>query len=130
MLVVGPVNSVVKLLFIALLLLLTGRRGDPTQIWITVGLVVALIVAGVVRWRTTRYRIGDEHVELRTGWLRRQRRSVPRDRIRTVDLTAPLLHRLFGLSVVHVSSAVGGGAGDSSARLDGNSAVPSFLFAF
>jgi putative membrane protein len=118
MLVVGPVNSVVKLLPIALLLLLTGRRGDPTQIWITVGLVVALIVAGVVRWRTTRYRIGDERVELRTGWLRRQRRSVPRDRIRTVDLTAPLLHRLFGLSVVHVSSAVGGGAGDGSARLD------------
>ena len=118
MLVVGPVNSVVKLLPIALLLLLTGRRGDPTQIWITVGLVVALIVAGVVRWRTTRYRIGDERVELRTGWLRRQRRSVPRDRIRTVDLTAPVLHRLFGLSVVHVSSAVGGGAGDASARLD------------
>lgn len=118
MLVVGPVNSVVKLLPLAVLLLLTGRRGDPTQIWITVGLVVAVIVAGLVRWLTTRYRIGDERVELRTGWLHRQRRSVPRDRIRTVDLTASPLHRVFGLSVVHVSSAVGGGTGEGSARLD------------
>ena len=61
-----------------------------------------VVLAGVLRWRTTRYRITAERVELHSGWLRRQRRSVPRDRIRTVDLTARLLHRVFGLSVVQV----------------------------
>jgi putative membrane protein len=116
MLVVGPVGGLVKLVPVAALLLLTGRRGDPTQFWITVGLAAALVVAGVLRWRTTRYRITDERVELHTGLLRRQRRSVPRDRIRTVDLTAPLLHRVFGLSVVQVGSATG--AASPGDRLD------------
>jgi putative membrane protein len=119
MLVVGPVSGLVKLLPVAALLLLTGRRGDPTQFWIAVGLAAALVVAGVLRWRTTRYRITDERVELHTGLLRRQRRSVPRDRIRTVDLTASPLHRVFGLSVVQVGSARGASSGvDRSIRLD------------
>jgi putative membrane protein len=116
MLVVGPVGGLVKLLPVAALLLLTGRRGDPTQFWITVGLAAALVVAGVLRWRTTRYRITGERVELHTGLLRRQRRSVPRDRIRTVDLTASPLHRVFGLSVVQVGSATG--AASPGDRLD------------
>ncbi len=64
------------------------------------GIAGLVVVLGVVRWRTTQYRITPERVELHSGWLRRQRRSVPRDRIRTVDLTARLEHRLFGLSVV------------------------------
>jgi putative membrane protein len=53
MLVVGPVGGLVKLIPVAALLLLTGRRGDPTQFWITVGLAGALVLAGVLRWRTT-----------------------------------------------------------------------------
>ena len=70
-----------------------------------VGGAAVVVLAGVLRWRTTRYRITGDRVELRTGWLRRERRSVPRDRIRTVDLTASPLHRVFGLSVVRVGSA-------------------------
>ena len=73
-------------------------------------------LGGVVRWRTTRYRITGERVELHTGWLRRQRRSVPRDRIRTVDLTARLVHRVFGLSVVQVSAASRLAAGELRAE--------------
>jgi putative membrane protein len=72
----------------------------------------------VVRWRTTRYRITPERVELHSGWLRRQRRSVPRDRIRTVDLTARLEHRLFGLSVVKVGSASGSAGEHHGLSLD------------
>lgn len=123
MLVVGPVGGLVKLVPVAALLLLTGRRGDPTQFWIAVGLAGALVIAGVLRWRTTRYRITDERVELHTGLLRRQRRSMPRERIRTVDLTASPLHRLFGLSVVHVGSATGAGAAGDRLDLDAVSKI-------
>ncbi len=57
-------------------------------------------------------------MELHSGWLNRQRRSVPRDRIRTVDLTAKLLHRAFGLSVVQVSAGAGASAEHSGLSLD------------
>jgi putative membrane protein len=110
MLVVGPLSGLGRLVPVVAVLLITGgAQGDPVRLWIAVGAAVAVVLAGVLRWQTTRYRITADRVELHSGWLRRQRRSVPRDRIRTVDLTAKLLHRAFGLSVVRVSSAAAAG---------------------
>ena len=111
MLVVGPLTNLAQLLPVVVIVLLTGRSGGLDQVGYAVGGAAVVVLAGVVRWRTTRYRITDERVELHTGLLRRQRRSVPRDRIRTVDLTASPVHRLFGLSVVQVRSATGAGLG-------------------
>nr|WP_255426376.1 PH domain-containing protein [Pseudonocardia sp. C8] len=109
MLLVGPATALLKLAPALIVLLLFGAgRGDAVQVWIAAGLAVVAVAAGVVRWRTTRYRITPERVQLHSGLLQRQRRSVPRDRIRTVDLTAPLLHRLVGLSVVKVGSGQSG----------------------
>jgi putative membrane protein len=105
MLIVGPLGSLVRLLPFVVLFLVAGQGADTVRIWVAVGAAVALVAAGVLRWHTTRYRITGERVELHSGWLRRQRRAVPRDRIRTVDLTSRLLHRAFGLSVVQIGSA-------------------------
>ena len=117
MLVVGPAAGLVRLLPVIVVFLVTGQ-GDAMRLWLPLGVVVLLVLGGGVRWRTTRYRITDERVELHSGWLRRQRRSVPRDRIRTVDLTAKLLHRVFGLSVVHVGAASGGVTENQGLALD------------
>lgn len=106
MLVVGPLKRLVPLVPVIAVLLVTGR-GDTMRVWIALGVAGVLVLAGVVRWRTTRYRITADRVELHRGLLRRQRRAVPRDRIRTVDLTATLLHRVFALSVVRVGAASG-----------------------
>ncbi len=117
MLVVGPLGNLAQLLPVLVLVLFTDRPGGFNQIGYAAGGALMVVVAGVVRWQTTRYRITAERVELRTGLLRRQRRSVPRDRIRTVDLTAPLVHRAFGLSVIQVRSATGAGL-DGAGRVD------------
>lgn len=108
MLVITPVSSLVRLLPAFAVLLLTGREGDLSRVWFSIGGAAIIVILGVLRWRFTQYRITADRVELHSGWLRRQRRSVPRDRIRTVDLTARLEHRIFGLSVVKVGSATGG----------------------
>ncbi|MEN3268091.1 PH domain-containing protein [Pseudonocardia sp.] len=118
MLVVSPIAGLVRLLPVAVILLVTGQRGDPMRLWIPLGIGVLVVIGGVVRWRTTQYRITGDRVELHTGWLRRQRRSVPRDRIRTVDLTAKLLHRIFGLSVVHIGAASGSPTENAGLTLD------------
>jgi putative membrane protein len=118
MLVVGPLGSLGRLLPVVAILLFTGGQGDPWRIGIAVTAAVAVVLGGVIRWRTTRYRITGDRVELHTGWVRRQRRSVPRDRIRTVDLTARLLHRAFGLSVVQVSAASGSPMESAGLSLD------------
>jgi putative membrane protein len=68
--------------------------------------VTALL--GVARWFTTSYRIEGDlesgQVQLRTGLLRRKVLSVPRNRIRSVQTDARLLHRLLGLAVLRVST--------------------------
>jgi putative membrane protein len=118
MLAVTPLSGVIPLLPVAVILLLTGQGDVVGRLWVPLGIAGLLVLGGVVRWRTTRYRITSERVELHTGWLRRQRRSVPRDRIRTVDLTAKLLHRVFGLSVVQVGAASGSPFDSSGLSLD------------
>jgi putative membrane protein len=118
MLAVTPLSGAVRLLPVAVIVLLTGQGDAVGRLWVPLGIALALVLGGVVRWRTTKYRITADRVELHTGWLRRQRRSVPRDRIRTVDLTAKLVHRVFGLSVVQVGAASGTPLEKSGLALD------------
>ncbi|GAA3937773.1 PH domain-containing protein [Actinoplanes auranticolor] len=87
----------------------TVVRDDP--VWPLIagagfGLVGALL--DLNRWRTTRYRITAERVEMRSGWLARKHKTVARDRIRSVDSSARLLQRLLGLRSVHIGSGESG----------------------
>ncbi|WP_084729881.1 PH domain-containing protein [Streptacidiphilus neutrinimicus] len=83
--------------------------------------VAFLIVAGInlTRVLTTGYRITDTRLELRSGLLFRSRRSVPLERIRSADVTARPLHRLFGLATVNVGAAVHGASAARSLSLEG-----------
>src|SRR5262249_48563126 len=76
---------------------------------------------GILRWATTSYRVGADQVQVRRGFVRRRVLSIPRDRVRTVDLTAHPLHRLLGL----VRITVGTGQSDrkEGLRLDGMTAA-------
>ncbi|MBG0827158.1 PH domain-containing protein [Planomonospora sp. ID67723] len=69
---------------------------------------------GLLRYATTRYRVTGERVEVRSGLLFRRHRSVPRDRVRAVDVTAGPVHRLLGVAVVRI----GAGEHESGLRLD------------
>lgn len=75
-------------------------------------LALVLLVAGVaaanwVSWRFSRFRVGDGQVELRHGVLFRQHRQVRLERVQAVELSRPILARLFGLARVVVQSAGG-----------------------
>lgn len=102
MLVVAPAQEIVKFVPLLLIALVAGSGGHRQ--WWLLGAVGAVVSVGLLRWLTTRYRITAERVELHSGLLFRQHRSVPRDRVRTVDLTARPLHRAFGLSVLTVGT--------------------------
>ncbi|MEI5103146.1 PH domain-containing protein [Streptomyces sp. PmtG] len=98
---VGPALPLLGAMFLARDLL--NAHG-----WIVLGsyIVVAGVQAGHewVRYRTTRFRITDTEVELHSGLLFRTDKSVPRDRVRSADLTANPVHRLFGLAAVKVGT--------------------------
>ncbi len=84
-----------------------GTSVGTALAWVLPGaalVVAAGTVAELLQWRTTRYRLGPDRVELRTGVLVRKRRTLQRDRVRTVDVTADPLLRVFGLAAVRIGT--------------------------
>ncbi|RCV48740.1 PH domain-containing protein [Marinitenerispora sediminis] len=73
-------------------------------------LVAALTGGEWVRVRRTRYRLTPERLELRAGLLAQTLRSVPRDRIRSVDVTADVVARLLGVGTVTIGTGETAGA--------------------
>ncbi|TWP52723.1 PH domain-containing protein [Lentzea tibetensis] len=103
MLIVRPLNETLTLLPVIVIFVVLGN-GDPWRIGGGGFAILVIVGLGFLHWRTTKYRITAEQVELHTGLFVRKRLAVPRERIRTVDLTAKLGHRIFGLSAVRVGT--------------------------
>ncbi|RNL85104.1 hypothetical protein EFW17_09895 [Halostreptopolyspora alba] len=79
--------------------------------WVLGGAAAALIgmiATGLFTYLTFRYQVGTQHLEIRQGLISRSRRTIPLERVRGVDITSTLLHRLLGLAVVKVEAAAGG----------------------
>ncbi len=78
--------------------------GELWPLLIACGAGVIGTVVDLWRWFTTSYRITETHVEKRTGVLRKEFRQVARERIRSVDTSAKLRHRLAKLRIVHIAA--------------------------
>ncbi len=91
-----------------------GEGGGPggdfplLQVGIFAVSVLGVILLALLSWWFTRYRVGEESLEMRRGAIFRSHRQVPYDRIQAVDLVRPLLARVTGLAEVRVESAGGG----------------------
>ncbi|MGN9792910.1 PH domain-containing protein [Streptomyces sp. OZ13] len=89
--------------------------------WVLAGAALVIgagTAADLVRWQRTRYRIGPERVELHTGLVLVKRRSLARERIRSVDLTANVLLRVLGLVKVRIGTGEHAVGGESTLELD------------
>lgn len=105
MLAVTPLRQLAGLLPVIAVVVVIGIGQDVGgRIYSVLAGVLVVLFTGMLRWFTTRYRITSERVELRTGVVFRSTRSVARDRIRSVDVTAGPIHRLFRLSVVKIGT--------------------------
>jgi putative membrane protein len=103
MLVIHPIQELLRAWPVLIGLVFAGTAGGHGSWW-SLGGAAAVVMGGMLRWFTTTYRISAEQVQVRKGLLRRQLLTVPRDRIRTVDVTANALHRSLGLAKVEVGT--------------------------
>ena len=107
MLLVHPIETLIRLLPALVVVLIA--RSDSDSRWELIALPF-IVAFGVMRWVTTRYRIVDGQIELQRGLLNKQTTTARLDKVRTVDLTAKVHHRLLGLAKVEIST--GGGPRD------------------
>jgi putative membrane protein len=75
----------------------------------TVALLALFTSIDLMRLRATTYRVTAERMEMRSGIVAKSYRSIPRERVRTVDVNAPVYVRVFGLCTVTVGTGEQGG---------------------
>lgn len=116
-LVVRPVTDLIRLVPVLAGVLFFGSSHGFGGYW-TVVFAGLAILTSIVRWCTTRYRITAERIYVRHGLFSTKVLSVPRDRVRSVDLTAHLVYRLLGLRRVSVGTGRSDRRGGGSLHLD------------
>ncbi|MCE7008585.1 PH domain-containing protein [Kibdelosporangium philippinense] len=103
---VAPLMPILSV-FGAAVVIVLFRGWEKLSFWepaIAGTIALGLFVANAWHYKTTRYRITDTHVELHSGMLVRKHRSLAKDRVRAVDMSADVFHRMFGLSVVTIGT--------------------------
>ncbi|RBY87558.1 hypothetical protein DQ240_08015 [Blastococcus sp. TF02A-26] len=81
--------------------------GTTTVVLLAVGVTLASLGFAALNWSRFGYTDGPTAVVVTRGLLARSARTVPRDRIRGVEVEGPLLHRLLGLVRVRIDAAAG-----------------------
>jgi len=100
--------------------------GGGARFWVALAWVVAgglvLVAGGVLAdlfyWKGVRYRLTPERLETAFTLVFRSRKSLQRERIRNVDLTANPLHRLFGVAVVTIGTGSHESGGQGRIKLN------------
>jgi putative membrane protein len=92
------------------------EQGDPVRYvwehgafgWVLLGIAVFLVVLiGLfyLSWRMHEFRVTGEIVEVRSGVLFRNHRKARLDRIQGINITRPLIPRLFGTAKLEIAQA-------------------------
>src|ERR671921_132171 len=92
--------------------LINGRFGMRTLILVLlIAVLIALfsVVWGVLSWRATTYRVSGGTFHLKQGVLQKSERSLPLERIQSVDTVQGVVQRVFGVVGVRIEAAGGGG---------------------
>ncbi|SPT49713.1 PH domain-containing protein [Actinomadura madurae] len=111
--VVGAVRELIALLAAGATGLLVG--GMSTAFYFTLAGLAFGLLFHVANWVTFTYVLYGDRIELRRALIGRSVKSIPRDRIRGVDISTSLPHRLLGLAVVHIDAGADGGEGELNA---------------
>jgi putative membrane protein len=118
MLLIHPIQEIPRALPALIGVVAAGGSGGRRGLWAALAITIP-IALGMLRWFTTRYRVTPDRVEVARGLFNRRLLAVSRDRLRTVDASAHILHRALGLSRVTIGTGRSDREGGGSVRLDG-----------
>lgn len=71
-------------------------------------LLLVSLVWNVLEWRFFRYALTPQRLLVKTGWISRQERSVPYQRIQAADVVETPVYRVIGLARLRIETASGG----------------------
>lgn len=105
--VITVLKALRSLLPVLLVVIVTGRIEDSPVLIIGGIALFASLVEGIGGWLRYHYWVTGGELRVERGFFVRQRVSIPAERVQTVDSSAGLLQRVFGLVKVEVKTAAG-----------------------
>ncbi len=101
-------------ILLVLLVVANGRKSGGSE-FISEGVVIfVVLVAGIIAWAVTRWRVERGVLFIETGLIRRQSLRFPLSQVQAVDVVQTGLARAFGLASIQLRMA---GADSSNAKL-------------
>jgi putative membrane protein len=108
--------TLVSLVPVAVWVVLDQVMGDPPSLmWFLVATLVGLALTYIVGWirrATTRYRVTDRRIQIRTGLISRNESSANLGRVQNVNVTQSAFQRMLGIGNVDWDTA-GAEVGDA-----------------
>lgn len=110
--VLGLVRGLRALIVPLALLLISGQGREQILFYaIAIGLVLLGAVIRTVSWWVFRYEVSGGELRVRSGLIARRERTIPLERIQTIDTDDTPLQRLFGVVRIKIETAAGAGSG-------------------
>jgi putative membrane protein len=94
------------------LAIFAGRDSSRRELLFAAPVVLGTL-AGFLQWWRFTYAFDGQRLVIDEGVFTRKRRVVPLDRIQQVEMHSKLRHRLFGVTVLKVDTAGGGGEAEA-----------------
>ncbi len=63
-----------------------------------------VVVVGIMEYRRFRYQLGEEQLHTKSGWLRREKKSIPIEKIQSVQIEQNWLYQLLNVYLVKVDT--------------------------
>ena len=109
---IGLVRSLRAFALPLLIFVVTGRQNwDAGVLLIGAGIGLVGVAARTASWWVFRYEVAGGELRVRSGLIARQERTVPLERVQTVDTGESPLQRVLGVVQVRIETAAGGGRG-------------------
>lgn len=105
------------LVVLLVILLFANTRGQGANVLPDVVLFGVALVAGVVSWLVTRWRVIEGTLWVETGLLRRESHRFPLSQVQAIDVVQTGLARVLGLAELRLRMAGGGGPAGRLASL-------------
>lgn len=65
---------------------------------------ILVVVSGIMAFRRFRFRLGDEQLYINSGWLRREKKIIPVDKIQSVQIEQNWLYQLLNVYLVKIDT--------------------------
>ncbi|WP_179124122.1 PH domain-containing protein [Marinococcus halophilus] len=84
--------------------------------WIFLLLVLFIIISSIMKWVFFRYRLIERELQIHYGIFVKKERFIRSQRVQSVDITAGIIQRMFGLVRLNIETAGGGAEAEASVQ--------------